>query len=218
MFHLPSIRRIRSYKLRANNFILAACIGAAVVLAGLMVVHEGPAPVSASKQPAVEKAFVSASVQEHSKSSQGSAPQLIMIPKLKQSIPFTSVGLTGNGEMAIPHDLSYAGWFKQGVRPGEVGSAVIDGHNQIANKGDGVFANIHTLTSGDSIYVQDGSRPVQHFVVMSSETYDPAKAPMGHIFGAADKAHLNLITCAGKWNKSLASYTERLVVYADLVQ
>jgi hypothetical protein len=31
-------------------------------------------------------------------------------------------------------------------------------------------------------------------------------------------AHLNLITCAGEWNKGKKSYSERLVVFADKVE
>jgi len=39
------------------------------------------------------------------------------------------------------------------------------------------------------------------------------------VFTSSDgKAHLNLITCDGIWDKNAAQYSERLVVFADRVE
>jgi LPXTG-site transpeptidase (sortase) family protein len=141
----------------------------------------------------------------------------ILIPSLKQTIPVTPVGLASSKEVAVPSNTDYAGWYKHGVRPGQVGSAILDGHNQVLNKGKGVFGDIHKLKAGDDIYVQDDTQIAKHFVVVSNEAYDANKAPLARIFNATDKAHLNLITCTGKWNKLSRSYSQRLIVYADLV-
>jgi sortase A len=144
-------------------------------------------------------------------------PLQVTIPKLKLAVPLTPVGLTATGEMDVPQNSNYAGWYQLGTLPGEIGSAVLDGHNRVLGRSKGVFGDIYKLAAGDDIYVQDGSAVEQHFVVTRSVKYSATNAPLTEIFGAADKAHLNLITCAGRWDASNKRYSQRLVVYTDLV-
>jgi hypothetical protein len=55
------------------------------------------------------------------------------------------------------------------------------------------------------------------FVVRAVRSYDPT-ADATDVFTSTDGGiHLNLITCEGMWIPSQASYTERLVVFADLM-
>ena len=53
------------------------------------------------------------------------------------------------------------------------------------------------------------------FVVREIRTY--GKDESAHdVFGSSDgKAHLNLITCMGVWNKTEKTRSERLVVFTD---
>ena len=53
------------------------------------------------------------------------------------------------------------------------------------------------------------------FVVRATRTYDAAADARDVFISTDGKAHLNIITCDGKWDKSAGQYTKRLVVFAD---
>ncbi len=183
----------------------------------LMFQRQSLGPIISLSSPS--KVFATGQQQTESNTSQPSKPIFhILIPKLNENIAVVGVGVTKNGEMAVPQDTNYAGWYRNGPKPGQHGNAVIDGHNQILGQGKGVFWNIDQLVPGDSLYIQNDTQVSQHFVITSTRKYDVAKSPLITIFGESNKAHLNLITCAGKWDKSINGYSQRLVVYADLVQ
>jgi LPXTG-site transpeptidase (sortase) family protein len=140
----------------------------------------------------------------------------LKIPKINVDANVESVGLTSNGDMDVPIGSANAGWYNLGPRPGETGSAVIDGHFGVWKDGTvGVFNNLNKLQIGDNLYIQDGNGATLTFVVRELRTYDPT-ADASEVFGSSDgKAHLNLITCEGTWNAITKSYSNRLVVFTD---
>ncbi|MCX6762025.1 MAG: class F sortase [Candidatus Moranbacteria bacterium] len=127
-----------------------------------------------------------------------------------------SLGLTSAGAMDTPKGPDEVGWFKLGTRPGENGSAVIAGHYGTWKNGKGsVFDNLHKLSKGDKLSIEDADGASISFVVRESRSYEPG-ADASEIFSSSDgKAHLNLITCEGAWNKDAKSYPQRLVVFTD---
>lgn len=126
------------------------------------------------------------------------------------------VGLTPDGAMDIPKKQENVAWYKLGNLPGETGNAVIAGHYGTWKNGKGsVFDNLHKLRKGDKIYVENSTGETSTFVVRESRRYEP-KANASEVFISKDqKAHLNLITCEGEWNKVSKSYSQRLVVFTD---
>ena len=53
------------------------------------------------------------------------------------------------------------------------------------------------------------------FVVREARSYG-LNEPAPDVFAAGDdKAHLNLITCEGVWDKATKTYSGRLVVFTD---
>lgn len=142
-------------------------------------------------------------------------PERLMIPRLNIDATIEQVGLTPNGELGTPKDPTNAGWYAQGLRPGENGPSVIDGHSGWQNDIPAVFDNLHKLQEGDKLYIQDDKGVIIAFVVRASRSYDP-ETDASDVFNSNDgKAHLNLITCEGAWDKTQKSYSERLVVFAD---
>ena len=142
-------------------------------------------------------------------------PARLKIPKLNIDTTVEHLGLTSKVEMATPKDPAATGWFKLGPRPGEIGSSVISGHYGYKDHLPAVFDALGKLKKGDRLYVEDDNGATITFVVQGSRKYDP-KADTTDVFGANDgKAHLNLITCQGAWNKTQKSYSNRLVVFAD---
>jgi len=145
------------------------------------------------------------------------APVRITIPSIAVDAAIERVTLAADGSMDVPKRSLDAAWYALGPRPGETGSATIAGHVDWVNGAAAVFADLHMLRAGDKIMVEDDGGGVISFVVRESRKYDAA-ADATNVFASNDgKAHVNLITCAGAWDKSTQQYSERLVVFTDKV-
>jgi LPXTG-site transpeptidase (sortase) family protein len=140
----------------------------------------------------------------------------LKIPKIKVDAIVETVGLTANGEMGVPKGAINVALFDRGPRPGETGSAVITGHYGLWRNGkDSVFDKLHTLKKGDVLHIKKDDGTTVSFVVRELRTYGEHEDAT-EVFSSDDgKAHLNLITCAGVWNKLSATYSQRLVVLTD---
>jgi hypothetical protein len=142
-------------------------------------------------------------------------PLRLKIAKIKVNAAIDHVGLTATGAMGIPTAPNRAAWFKLGARPGEIGSAVVSGHVNWYNGDYSIFANLSKLKPGDKITVQDDQGKVISFIVRKSVMYG-ANQDATNIFNSNDdRAHLNLITCGGTWDKRAKQYSKRLVVFTD---
>jgi len=142
----------------------------------------------------------------------------LKIPSLELDAVIEPVGLTAAGAMEVPKDPADVGWFEQGPRPGEIGSAVMDGHYGVWKNGTvAVFNRLNELKPGDDLSVEDAAGVISHFVVREVRSYD-WDADTSEVFNSSDgKAHLNLITCEGVWNTTQGSYPNRLVGLTDKV-
>jgi LPXTG-site transpeptidase (sortase) family protein len=146
-------------------------------------------------------------------------PVRLIIPSIGVDAHIQSVGLywKGDGTMGIPTNFTDVAWYNGGPRPGEPGSAVIDGHLDGRNVKEAVFYNLGELKQGDAVEVVDDAGKTLHFEVVAIKTY-AVDAPTTDIFSSdPSEARLNLITCAGDWDKSLKSYNERTVVFTKLI-
>lgn len=142
-------------------------------------------------------------------------PTRIKIPKINLDAEIEYVGLTSSGEMATPESTRNVGWYEQGVRPGEEGSAVIAGHYGWGDGEASAFDELHKLRVGDRFTIEDDAGGIITFVVRANRRYDPGD-DASDVFTSTDGgAHLNLITCEGDWDPVSKSYSKRLVVFAD---
>jgi LPXTG-site transpeptidase (sortase) family protein len=147
--------------------------------------------------------------------SNSNLPVRFKIPKINVDASVEYVGLTSGGAMDVPKGPNDVAWFDLGPRPGEIGSAVIDGHYGWKNNIPAVFDNLSKLQKGDKIYVLDDNGATTTFVVSEMGIYDQ-NGDASNVFGSNDgKAHLNLVTCEGVWNVVLKSRSKRLVVFTD---
>ncbi|MDO8571133.1 MAG: class F sortase [bacterium] len=144
-------------------------------------------------------------------------PLRIEIPSIAINAPIEQVTVMADGSMGTPKRPFNTAWYALGPRPGETGSAVIAGHVDWVNGATAVFENLHKVKPGDKIIIQDDKGTPIFFVVRKSKMYT-ATANAVDVFSSSDGgAHLNIITCYGTWDKSTKQYSERLVVFADLV-
>jgi len=145
-------------------------------------------------------------------------PIRLKIPSIGVDAPVIYVGLAADGSVAVPSGPSETAWYQLGSRPGQEGSAVITGHFGPWQTGaSSVFDNLHQLKPGDKIYVKDDRGEELIFEVKGSRTYLPDESAP-EVFNKTDGTYLNLITCSGDWLKTQKTYTERLVVFTELVE
>lgn len=147
------------------------------------------------------------------------APVGLEIPKIgvKTTEPLMPLALDAEMELEVPplNRPELAGWFKSGVRPGEVGPAVIAGHVNGDGR-PGIFARLHELGPGDEVFVdrEDGSRV--RFTVTRVVSYPKDAYPTAEVYGDVPTPQLRLVTCAGDFDEAADSYRENLVAYAEL--
>lgn len=142
-------------------------------------------------------------------------PIRIKIPKISVDAHIESLGLTPDGTMDSPKSPSNVAWYNLGPRPGNVGSSVIAGHFGWKNNIPAVFDNLSKLKKGDKIYVESATGITTTFVVHEVRTYGEKDDTSSVFISNDEKAHLNLITCEGIYNKTKKSYSGRLVVFAN---
>jgi len=143
-------------------------------------------------------------------------PVRMRIPKIGVDAAIEQVGLTPDGAMDTPKNFADTAWYQLGPRPGEQGNAVIAGHVD-STTGVAVFWDLRKLNQGDELFVTGDDGAERRFVVGGWETYEDTAAPLVRIFGPSTSTHLNLITCDSnsRFERSYASYTGALVLYAD---
>lgn len=145
------------------------------------------------------------------------SPSRLIIPKINVNANVQHVGIAASGDMAVPTNYTDVGWYKLGTAPGQIGSAVIDGHVDNGFGKNAVFKNLSELAPGDDIYVQTASGASLHFKVEETDAYPVANVPLQKIFNSNDTARLTLITCTGTFDAKTLLYDQRRVVYAVLV-
>lgn len=143
------------------------------------------------------------------------APVRLLIPKLGLDVSIESKGEDAAGHMDVPGWENVA-WYNLGPKPGEEGSAVIAGHYDTPDGAPSTFYSLSTLWPGDEIYVQDELNNVLRFTVKDMRNYDYFLFPINEVFADPSGRKLNLITCSGTWNHALQTYSDRLVVFAEL--
>ena len=161
------------------------------------------------------KSIASAGVVTMGQSSPTGLPVHIKIPKINVNAIVESVGVTTAGIMDVPKQIADTAWYHFGTIPGEIGSAVIDGHSGTMNGVPAVFNDLKKLKIGDKVYIDDGTGTSTSFVVVGIKTFG-AKDNTTSVFKSSDNvAHLNLITCEYAVGKNKKSYYNRLIVFTN---
>jgi sortase (surface protein transpeptidase) len=195
---------------------VAALLIAGVVLGGSPVSTRAPTPGDAPTKPvslASTAAAASPTPLHLATIAVREAGWRLVIPRIGVDAPIVPVGRDRNGAMASPTSLDGVGWFNSGPAPGQPGDAVIDGHYGVEQPA--VFRKLHFLRPGDEVDVVWPDGHTTYFQVSGLETVPAGSHPAG-VFSRAGPARLSLITCAGEWVQSKASYSDRLIVTAML--
>lgn len=185
---------------------------AAAAAAGLLLTGGGcavPAPTPASPETAQQVAAAVA------------LPTSLRIPKLHLDTPLVGVGLNPDGTLATPPvtDPQQAAWYQLGVRPGQVGPAVVLGHVSGRPVGaprsvPGVFAHLDQLRAGDRVEITRADGTTVAFTVTHSALYPKSDFPTAVVYGNTAGPELRLITCSGAYDPAARNYLSNLVVDA----
>ncbi|WP_405486690.1 class F sortase [Streptomyces sp. NBC_00096] len=147
-----------------------------------------------------------------------SSVQRIRIPSISVDAPVMTVGLDATGwiDAPPPQEKNLAGWYLNGISPGQQGSAVIVGHVDNA-QGPAVFYGLGSVQKGSRIEVAryDGRTAV--FEVYGVEVYAKNAFPGARVYGDTGQPELRVITCGGGYSKA-RGYDGNVVVFARMVE
>ncbi|MER5867695.1 class F sortase [Kitasatospora sp. NPDC002040] len=145
-------------------------------------------------------------------------PTRIRIPALRVDAPVSALGLDGGGRLEPPaeHDRNLAGWYRDGVTPGQRGTAIMAGHVDLAD-GPAVFYGLGTLRKGDQVEVDGADRGTGYFTVDGVESFAKKDFPDARVYGRAADSQLRLITCGGGFTAA-HGWDANVVVFAHLVR
>jgi LPXTG-site transpeptidase (sortase) family protein len=125
-----------------------------------------------------------------------SGPYTLRIPRIGVDAPVIPIESNEDRVLLPPRDPGVAGWWSDGAAPGEPeGSAVLVGHT-VRNNGGGIFDDVGTLRSGDTIEVV-GSNSALPYRVQSVDVLskDEVARNAEQIFNQAGPGRLVVITC-----------------------
>lgn len=198
--HPVSIRRHHGSRSRARALRVAALIAAGAVLSGSA--HIVPDRPAATPSPIDLAAAVV-----------GPVPVRIAIPSIGVDTELEALHRGVDGALKSP-EKEDAGWYADGVVPGERGPAVILGHVDSARDGSAVFRQLSRLHSGDIVMLDTSNHDTEYFVVDTVRQSAESSFPTGLVYGPTAMPELRLITCTGSFDTSEHSYCDNLIVTA----
>jgi Sortase domain len=206
---LPGRARIRLSGL-AGAALLAG--GAAAIAVAVLAQQHAPSPAASAAGTVGPAARREPSLRR-------SSPVSVAIPAIGVRSQLLRLGLNPDGTIQVP-DLSTsadeAAWYKYSVTPGQIGTAVIEGHVD-SEVGPAVFYRLGALHPGDHIDVTLSDRMTAVFRVTGVREYAKADFPTEMIYGRTNYASLRLVTCGGTFDYATGHYLSSVVVFASLV-
>ncbi|KIF77954.1 peptidase C60 [Streptomyces sp. 150FB] len=200
---------------------------ALVMLTGIAMMRNGvdvpsgpPQPASAAAPDSQERdpAAMAAAAPEGLRPLPYAAMERVRIPEIKVDAPVMDVGLDKDGwiEAPPPQDPNIAGWYQNGISPGQLGTAVVVGHvDNLA--GPAVFYGLGSLKKGEHIEVTRFDSRVAVFEIYGVEVFSKNDFPGARVYGDTGSPELRVITCGGGYSKA-NGYDGNVVVFARLVR
>ncbi|RST02877.1 class F sortase [Streptomyces sp. WAC05374] len=141
----------------------------------------------------------------------------IRIESIDVDAPIMDVGLDQEGWIDAPpaQDPNMAGWYQNGISPGQRGTSVIVGH--VDNEaGPAVFYGLGSLKKGGHVEVTRFDGRVAVFEVYGIEVFAKEDFPGVRVYGDTGHPELRVITCGGGYSKA-NGYDGNVVVFARMV-
>ncbi|MEV6247635.1 class F sortase [Streptomyces sp. NPDC051742] len=141
----------------------------------------------------------------------------IRIPAIRVAAPIMDVGLDADGWVAAPppQDANLAGWYQNGISPGQRGTAVVVGHVD-NGQGPAVFYGLGSLEKGQHVEVERYDGRIAVFEIYGVEVYSKDNFPGVQVYADTGEPELRVITCGGGYTRA-RGYDGNVVVYARMV-
>lgn len=175
-----------------------------------------PAPTSSSTVPSIRIPIPGVTPGTASSTAAVGLPVRLLVPSIGVDTTLQSLTLLSNGTLQSPSSWNVAGWYAGGIRPGQVGPAVIAGHID-STSGPAVFYKLHTVAIGARAIVTEQDGTTLTFVVDGIESYPKDDFPASAVYGPTPYPELRLITCTGDFDYKTHNYLDNLVVSTHLV-
>ena len=181
------------------------------------VTTEQPTPTTTASLPVPASAQARARVRRASVDAEAAPPRSVQIPAAGVDSRLVPLRRQRDGALEVPADFALAGWYRDGVRPGDRGPAVLVGHVD-SYDGPAVFFGLKDLRRDDKVTVTrtDGSAVV--FAVYARETVGKDDFPTSRVYGDTDQPELRLLTCGGPFDAETKHYRDNVVVYARQIK
>ncbi|WP_189775539.1 class F sortase [Streptomyces tauricus] len=142
------------------------------------------------------------------------APAEVAVPSVGITSSLMELGLNTDRTVQVPpaEEGMTAGWYTGGAVPGEIGAAVIIGHND-TRFGEAVFHDLKKIKEGADITVTDKTGNTVHFTVTATESVAKNAFPTEKVYGPTQERALRLITCDGDFDAQ-GHPVDNLIVYA----
>ncbi|MFJ2260820.1 class F sortase [Streptomyces sp. NPDC087844] len=143
-------------------------------------------------------------------------PTEVAIPSIGVTSSLMKLGLNADRTVEVPpaEKGMTAGWYVGGSVPGEVGPAVIIGHND-TRFGKAVFHDLGKIAKGADITVTDSRGASARFTITGTESVGKSSFPTEKVYGPTDERALRLVTCDGDFDAQ-GHPVNNLIVYATL--
>jgi hypothetical protein len=142
----------------------------------------------------------------------------VRIGAISVDAPIVPVGLEDDGVVEIPERVAEIGWYDPdglGVKPGQVGTAVLAGHVDSRSQGRGALYDLRDLRDGETIELDLADGTTQRWLITEVIQYPKDVIPLEEIFTWSGESRLVIITCGGEFDRTARSYTDNIVVYAE---
>jgi sortase (surface protein transpeptidase) len=191
---------------RSPLSVVRRLLAATALVAGAVALLSPAGPAPAAAPAPVVAATVSDPAAE---------PVRLRIPAIGVDTALVPLGVDADGALVPPAAFDRAGWFAGGPNPGDVGPAVLAGHVD-SRTGPAVFWRLRDLRPGDEVVVDRADGTAVRFAVTGTARSPKADFPTEAVYGPTPRAELRLVTCGGDFDRSRRSYTDNLVVFAQL--
>jgi hypothetical protein len=141
-------------------------------------------------------------------------PTAIRLPS-GADVPVEAVSVTSDGELAVPGDVTRAGWWRGGSRVGDpFGSMLVAGHVDSSTQGLGRFAEL--LGVGPRARLRVTTRHLtQEFVVTARRLVPQGRLSRQRwIYAPTGRPRLTLVTCAPPYDRARGGYQNLAVLTA----
>jgi hypothetical protein len=145
----------------------------------------------------------------------GTVPVAIALPDRGVSAPVVPTGTDAEGALVIPDPPTTVGWWAPGALAGAAtGTTVLAGHVDSAVAGIGTFAVLRGIEVGERVVLTGADGRTLAYRVVARRQLGKADLP-ADLFARAGPPRLVLVTCGGRFDRTIRHYTDNVIVYAE---